>query len=212
MNTGQHHSIALRALPLLAYLMGSIPWGILLTWLFTSADIRQQGSGNIGATNVSRVAGPTMGLLTFAGDTLKGALPVYLAFKLLGLNQGLNDFFLSIVGLSAFFGHLYPLFLKFKSGGKGVATAAGCFVVLAPLACLAALSTFILLLFFSRRVSAGSLAAALVLPVTGWYSTHSWQITTAAALMSIFIFIRHRDNIRRLIAGTEPKFKEKQRP
>jgi glycerol-3-phosphate acyltransferase PlsY len=211
-NTGQHHSIALRALPLLAYLMGSIPWGILLTWLFTSADIRQQGSGNIGATNVSRVAGPTMGLLTFAGDTLKGALPVYLAFKLLGLNQGLNDFFLSIVGLSAFFGHLYPLFLKFKSGGKGVATAAGCFVVLAPLACLAALSTFILLLFFSRRVSAGSLAAALVLPVTGWYSTHSWQITTAAALMSIFIFIRHRDNIRRLIAGTEPKFKEKQRP
>jgi glycerol-3-phosphate acyltransferase PlsY len=211
-NTGQHHSIALWALPLLAYLMGSIPWGILLTWLFTSADIRQQGSGNIGATNVSRVAGPTMGLLTFAGDTLKGALPVYLAFKLLGLNQGLNDFFLSIVGLSAFFGHLYPLFLKFKSGGKGVATAAGCFVVLAPLACLAALSTFILLLFFSRRVSAGSLAAALVLPVTGWYSTHSWQITTAAALMSIFIFIRHRDNIRRLIAGTEPKFKEKQRP
>jgi glycerol-3-phosphate acyltransferase PlsY len=211
-NTGQLHSIALWALPLLAYLMGSIPWGILLTRLFTSADIRQQGSGNIGATNVSRVAGPTMGLLTFAGDTLKGALPVYLAFQFLGLNKGLNDFFLSIVGLSAFFGHLYPLFLKFKSGGKGVATAAGCFVVLAPLACLAALSTFILLLFFSRRVSAGSLAAALVLPVTGWYSTHSWQITTAAALMSIFIFIRHRDNIIRLIAGTEPKFKEKQRP
>ena len=212
MNTGQNHSIALWGLPLLAYLLGSIPWGILLTRLFTSADIKQQGSGNIGATNVSRVAGPMMGLLTFAGDTLKGALPVYLAFKFLGPNQGFNDFFLSVVGLSAFFGHLYPLYLKFKGGGKGVATAAGCFVVLAPLACLAALSAFILLLFFSRRVSAGSLAAALVLPITSWYSTYSWQITAAAAIMSIFIFIRHKDNIRRLIAGTEPKFKEKQRP
>lgn len=205
------NSIILWGLPLFAFLLGSIPWGVVLTRLFTSADIRQQGSGNIGATNVSRVAGPTMGLLTFAGDILKGAVPVYLALKLTGQNQGVNDFFIAIVGLSAFFGHIYPLFTKFKSGGKGVATTAGCFVVLAPLACLAALSAFIFFLIASRRVSAGSLAAAVVLPIAGWYSTHSWEITTGAAIMSVFIFIRHRDNIKRLLSGTEPTYKDKQK-
>jgi len=210
MNTGNQHIIVLWGCPLFAYLLGSIPWGVVLTRLFTSADIRHEGSGNIGATNVSRVAGPTMGLLTFAGDILKGAVPVYLALKFAGQNQGVNDFFLAIVGLSAFFGHLYPVFMKFKSGGKGVATSAGCFAVLAPLACLAALSAFIFILLLSRRVSAGSLAAAVVLPITGWYSTHSWEITTGAAIMSVFIFIRHRDNIKRLLSGTEPLYKDKQ--
>jgi glycerol-3-phosphate acyltransferase PlsY len=204
------NSIILWGLPLFAFLLGSIPWGVVLTRLFTSADIRQQGSGNIGATNVSRVAGPTMGLLTFAGDILKGAVPVYLALKFAGQNQGVNDFFLAIVGLSAFFGHLYPVFMKFKGGGKGVATSAGCFVVLAPLACLAALSAFIFFLLSSRRVSAGSLAAAAVLPIAGWYSTHSWEIAAGAAIMSVFIFIRHRDNIKRLLSGTEPTYKDKQ--
>jgi len=203
--------IILWGLPLLAYLLGSIPWGVVLTRLFTSADIRKLGSGNIGATNVSRVAGPKMGLLTFAGDILKGAVPVFLALKFAGQNQGVNDIFLSIVGLSAFFGHLYPLFMKFKSGGKGVATSAGCFVVLAPLACLAALAAFIISLLSSRRVSAGSLAAAAVLPIAGWYSTHSREITTTAIIMSVFIFIRHRDNIRRLLSGTEPTYKDKQK-
>jgi len=208
-NTGNQHVIVLWGFPLFAYLLGSIPWGVVLTRLFTAADIRHEGSGNIGATNVSRVAGPTLGLLTFAGDILKGAVPVYLALKFAGQNQGVNDLFLAIVSLAAFFGHLYPLFMKFKSGGKGVATSAGCFVVLAPLACLAALSVFIIFLILSRRVSAGSLAAAVVLPIAGWYATHSWEITTAAAIMSVFIFIRHTDNIKRLLAGTEPTFRDK---
>lgn len=211
MTIGDQSIFILWGFPLIAYLLGSIPWGVVLTRLYTSADIRQQGSGNIGATNVSRVAGPTMGLLTFAGDILKGAVPVFLALKFAGQNQGVNDIFLSIVGLSAFFGHLYPLFMKFKSGGKGVATSAGCFVVLAPLACLAALAAFIISLLSSRRVSAGSLAAAAVLPIAGWYSTHSREITTTAIIMSVFIFIRHRDNIRRLLSGTEPTYKDKQK-
>jgi glycerol-3-phosphate acyltransferase PlsY len=209
MNTGDQHSIILWGFALFAYLLGSIPWGVVLTRLFTASDIRQQGSGNIGATNVSRVAGPTLGLLTFAGDILKGAVPVYLALKFAGQHQGVNDFFLAIVGLAAFFGHLYPLFMKFKSGVKGVATAAGCFGVLAPLACLAALSAFIIFLLLSRRISAGSLASAVVLPIAAWFSTHSWEITAGAAIMSVFIFIRHRDNIKRLIAGTEPTFSAK---
>jgi glycerol-3-phosphate acyltransferase PlsY len=208
MNTGVHQTIIFWGLSIFAYLLGSIPWGIVLTRLFSSADIRRQGSGNIGATNVSRVAGPSLGLLTFIGDVLKGAVPVYLALKFSG-QHGINDLILAAVGLAAFCGHLYPLFMKFKSGGKGVATTAGCFVILAPLACLIALSAFIVFLLLSRRVSAGSLAAAAVLPIAVWLTTHSWEITAAAGIMTVFIFIRHTDNIKRLLSGTEPTFKEK---
>ena len=210
MNTGVQHTIFVWGLPIFAYLLGSIPWGLVLTRLCSSADIKRQGSGNIGATNVSRVAGPTLGLLTFTGDVLKGAVPVYLALRFALQNQGVNDLFLSVVSLAAFFGHLYPLFMKFKSGGKGVATTAGCLVILAPLACLMALSAFIIFLLLSRRVSAGSLAAGIVLPIAVWFATNSWGITGAAATMSVFIFIRHTENIKRLISGTEPTFKDKQ--
>jgi len=202
--------VSFIGLPAFAYLLGSIPWGIVLTRVFTSVDIRQQGSGNIGTTNVSRVAGSTLGLLTFLGDVLKGAVPVYLALILAGKNQGTGDLLPAMVALATFFGHLYPLFMKFKGGGKGVATCAGCFVVLSPLACLAALLTFIVGLFSSKRVSAGSLAAAAVLPWGAGFSTGSVQITISAVIMAVFIYVRHRDNIKRLISGTEPKFKEKQ--
>ena len=207
MNAGVQYTIFLWGFPIFAYLLGSIPWGIVFTRLYSSADIKRQGSGSIGATNVSRVAGPTLGLLTFTGDVLKGAVPVYLALRFALQNQGVNDLFLSVVSLAAFFGHLYPLFMKFKSGGKGVATTAGCLVILAPLACLMALSAFIIFLLLSRRVSAGSLAAGVVLPIVVWFATNSWEITAAAATMSVFIFIRHTENIKRLISGTEPKFK-----
>jgi glycerol-3-phosphate acyltransferase PlsY len=169
-------------------------------------DIRQQGSGNIGTTNVSRVAGLTLGLLTFSGDVIKGAVPVYLAFILAGENQSTGDLILAIAALAAFFGHLYPLFMKFKDGGKGVATCAGCFVVLSPLACLSALLTFIVVLFSSKRVSAGSLAAAAVLPGVVWFFTDALPVTVSAVIMTVFIFVRHRDNIKRMISGTEPKF------
>ncbi len=196
-------------LPALAYLLGSIPWGVVLTRIFTSVDIRQQGSGNIGTTNVSRVAGSTLGLLTFVGDVLKGAVPVFLAIILAGKYQSTGDLLPAIVALAAFFGHLYPLFMKFKDGGKGVATCAGCFVVLSPPACLSALLTFIVVLFLSKRVSAGSLAAAAVLPCAAWFSADALHITVSAVIMALFIFMRHRDNIRRLLSGTEPKFRQK---
>lgn len=204
-----YHVLGFVGLPVFAYLLGSIPWGLVLTRLFTSVDIRQQGSGNIGTTNVSRVAGSTLGLLTFSGDVLKGAVPVYLAFILAGINQSRGDLLISIAALAAFFGHLYPLFMKFKDGGKGVATCAGCFVVLSPLACLSALLTFIVVLFTSRRVSAGSLAAAAVLPGVVWFSTDSLPVTVSAGIMTVFIFVRHRDNIKRMISGTEPRFRDK---
>jgi glycerol-3-phosphate acyltransferase PlsY len=201
--------VSFICLPAFAYLLGSIPWGVVLTRLFTSVDVRQQGSGNIGATNVSRVAGSTLGVLTFLGDVLKGAVPVYLALMAAGKSQGTGDLLPAIVALAAFSGHLYPLFMKFKGGGKGVATCAGCFVALAPLACLSALLAFIVVLFSSKRVSAGSLAAAAVLPWAAWFSTDSLYITASAVIMAVFIGVRHKDNIKRLISGTEPKFKEK---
>lgn len=208
---GSYNIIARFGLPIFAYLLGSIPWGLVLTRLFTSIDIRNQGSGNIGTTNVSRVAGSALGMLTFLGDVLKGTVPVLFAATILNSDQGPGDTYVSIVALAAFFGHLYPLFTKFKDGGKGVATTAGCFVVLAPLACLIALGAFILLLFTSRYVSIGSLAAAIVLPLAVWLSTHSMSLTMGAGVMSLFIFLRHSSNIKRLFSGEEPEFREKNR-
>ena len=106
-NTQFYHIISFLGLPAFAYLLGSIPWGVVLTRTFTSVDVRQQGSGNIGTTNVSRVAGSTLGLLTFIGDVLKGAVPVYLVFILAGENQNTGDLLFAIVALAAFFGHFY---------------------------------------------------------------------------------------------------------
>ena len=196
-------------LPIFAYLLGSISWGLVLTRLFSTVDIRKQGSGNIGATNVSRVAGSTLGMFTFVGDILKGVVPVLIAVVVSDAVNHWVDIYLSIVALGAFGGHLYPVYTKFKPGGKGVATTAGCFVVLAPLACLIALGTFILLIAITRYISVGSLAAALVLPFAVWFFTSSIPLTVCAAIMTVFIFLRHRQNIRRLFSGTDPKFKER---
>lgn len=189
--------------------MGSIPWGLVLTRLFTTVDIRSQGSGNIGATNVSRVAGSTLGILTFAGDILKGALPVFIAVSLAVAFNSWADIWFSAVALAAFLGHLYPVFTGFKAGGKGVATAAGCFIVLSPFACLIALGVFILLIVVTRYVSVGSMGAAITLPLAVWFRTHSIALTGSAAVIGLFIFLRHSQNIKRLIQGTEPSFKER---
>jgi glycerol-3-phosphate acyltransferase PlsY len=196
-------------LTIIAYLLGSIPWGVVLTRIFTSVDIKEQGSGNIGTTNVSRVAGSTLGMLTFIGDVFKGTVSVFAAFMLTTGNQPADDVLLATVALAAFFGHLYPFYMKFKNGGKGVATCAGCFVVLAPLACLMALFVFIVILLSAKRVSAGSLAAAAVLPGAVWFTAESIWFTAGAVIMAIFVFIRHSTNIKRLIAGTEPGFKDR---
>jgi glycerol-3-phosphate acyltransferase PlsY len=120
--------LKLPALVIFAYMLGSVPCGFILTKLFTTLDIRQKGSGNIGATNVRRIAGNRLGIITLAGDVLKGAFPVYLAIKLTGVNGFWAEIYISLIAVSALSGHLFPVFLKFKGGGKGVATAAGCFM------------------------------------------------------------------------------------
>jgi glycerol-3-phosphate acyltransferase PlsY len=205
----QTFNLLLFGLPVFAYLLGSIPWGVILTRRFASIDIRNRGSGNIGATNVLRVAGTTLGTLTFIGDFLKGAVPVFLAQTMVAPSDGPGDISLAIVALAAFFGHLYPLYTKFKSGGKGVATAAGCYAVICPPACLVALLVFIVLLFGARRVSVGSLAAAAVLPLATWFFSRSVVAAAAAGLVTVFIFVRHGDNLKRLISGNEPEFRKK---
>ncbi len=192
------------ALPFFAYLLGSIPWGLVLTRMFTSIDIRRQGSGNIGATNVRRLAGPALGALTLAGDALKGAVPVWLALTLVAPGGVRGESYIAVVALCAFAGHLYPVFLKFKSGGKGVATAAGCFLVISPAAGIVVILVFIMFVCWLDRVSAGSLAAAAVLPIAVWEASHSGIFTVCAVAITIFIYIRHKDNIKRLLSGTEP--------
>jgi len=187
-----------------AYLLGSIPWGLILTRRFTSVDIRQVGSGNIGAANVMRIAGSRLGMMTLAGDGLKGVFPVWLAVVVAGPDDFWNEIIISLVVLSSLSGHLYPIYLKFKSGGKGVATAAGCFLVISPLAFAVVIPVFIIIICLSKRVSAGSLAAAAVLPFAVRMFTHSEIMTGCAVVTTIFIFFRHIDNIKRLLSGTEP--------
>ena len=196
-------------LPLFAYLLGSIPWGLVLTRLFTSIDIRQLGSGNIGATNVRRVAGTTLGALTLAGDVLKGAFPVWLAVTITAPNELWGEIYISLVAIAAFSGHLYPVYMKFKDGGKGVATAGGCFVVISPMACVVAILIFILFICLFKRVSASSLAAVAALPVAVWYVTGSGVLTGCAVVTAIFIYFRHIDNIKRLLTGAEPSIRNK---
>lgn len=189
---------------LLAYLLGSIPFGIVLTRLFTDIDIRKAGSGNIGATNVRRLAGTPLGVLTLIGDVAKGAAPVALSQTLPPPTWLADDIGVSLVALAAFCGHLYPAYTRMKEGGKGVATAAGCLAVISPVAVLAALAVFLLAAVASKRVSAGSLAGAAALPAAVWWTTHSAAFSGCALVLAVGIFVRHRANIRRLIDGTEP--------
>jgi len=197
--------IKLFVLLVFAYLLGSIPWGIVLTRLFTSVDIRREGSGNIGATNVVRIAGPTLGVLTLMGDMLKGGIPVWIAGVLTTPNSFWGEIYISLVALAAFSGHLYPLFMRFKKGGKGVATAAGCFAVISPVAFMVAILVFIMFVCWLNIVAVASLAAATVLPVAVWKATGSGVFTGFAVVTAIFVYFRHTDNIKRLLKGTEPQ-------
>jgi acyl phosphate:glycerol-3-phosphate acyltransferase len=183
-----------------AYLVGSIPTGLLLGKAF-GVDIRTTGSGNIGATNVYRTLGRTVGIMTLVGDCLKGLIPVLVAKWM-----GFPDLGVAVVGLAAFVGHVYTVFLGFK-GGKGVATALGVFLGLSPLAVLAALAIFVGVLLKWRYVSLGSIVAAAAMPVIVAVLDPRVTIVAVTALISCLVIQKHRENIRRLQAGTESKFK-----
>jgi len=183
-----------------AYLVGAIPTGLLLGKAM-GVDIRASGSGNIGATNAYRTLGKKVGILTLAGDCLKGIVPV-LALKLMGV----PDLWVVLGGLAAFLGHVYTVFLGFK-GGKGVATALGVFLVISPLAVLCSLMVFLLVVWKWRYVSLGSITAAAAMPLFVILIEHKSFPTLLAIIVASIIVQKHRENIERLKAGTESKFK-----
>jgi acyl phosphate:glycerol-3-phosphate acyltransferase len=199
-------SITVNLIPLAAYLLGSIPFGLLLTKLFGGGDVRKAGSGNIGATNVTRVVGPLAGILTLAFDTAKGAAAVWLAGRF--TNESAT--WMMIAGFVVLLGHCFPVWLKFK-GGKGVATALGVFLALCPLAAVSALLLFVICVAYWRYVSLGSVAAAAAMPLLIyflWAPHHAPPIiidvgTLAIALLVIY---KHDGNLQRLVEGTEPRF------
>ena len=182
-----------------SYLLGSIPTGYIVGAL-AGVDIRKVGSGNIGATNVARVVGKKRGLLTLIADVGKGFIPVFVAGRL-----GLSHTAVALVAIAAFLGHLYPLFLKFR-GGKGVATALGILLAIAPMATLVSMAVFAVVAVSSRLVSLGSIVAALTAPIMLWSLSYSPTVIATGVFLAVMITMRHRDNIQRLFAGTEPRF------
>jgi glycerol-3-phosphate acyltransferase PlsY len=186
-----------------AYLLGSIAFGILVSKLFGLPDPRTVGSGNIGATNVARSGKKSAALLTLLGDVFKGWFPVWLA-----LQSGMLMWVVSAVGLAVFFGHLYPIYYRFK-GGKGVATALGVMLAISPLLALAALVTWLLVFVVSRYSSLAAIAAAALAPVFAWFLLPYKDYVITVLVMSIFLIWRHRSNIQKLLAGTESGFGKK---
>lgn len=199
--------ITICGIVVLAYFIGSIPTGILLTRLFAGRDIRRQGSGNVGATNVRRVAGNKLGIVVLGADVLKGVVPVFLTMQLHGI-LGSGFFWelgVSLAAFGAFAGHLYPVYFKGRSGGKGVATAGGGVLLISPVALAGAVVVFILSVWHRRMVSIGSLSGAAVLPIFIWFSSRSIIFSVLAVMIAVFIFYRHGANIRRMREGTEPR-------
>jgi len=183
--------VLLLTVVVLPYLVGSIPFGVLVTKAFAGKDVRTVGSGNIGATNVVRAAGRTAGILTLILDALKGALPAYAAMKLAGVPLA------ALAGYCAFLGHVFPFTLRFK-GGKGVATALGVLVVLAPWAALAALAAYGLLLAATRVSALGSLGAVVAVLVTVCAVPYSPPVIGLSFALAVVIVWRHRENLARL--------------
>ncbi len=188
------------ALVALGYLAGSIPFGVLLTRWFAGKDVRAGGSGNIGATNVTRVAGKKVGAAVLLLDAGKGALPVLLAMRL----QPAEYWVHFAVALAAFLGHVFPVWLKFK-GGKGVATAAGVLAVLLPLAAAAGFAVFAILVAIFRVASIGSLAGGITALAVSWFLAKPVQYPILGAVLLALMIFTHRGNISRLLSRRENK-------
>jgi acyl phosphate:glycerol-3-phosphate acyltransferase len=190
----------------LAYLLGSIPFGYLLVRIFRKQDIRATGSGNIGATNVARSGAKGLGLATLALDLGKAWLAVFLAQRL-GANLP-NPYDLAVAaGIAAILGHVFPVWLGFR-GGKGVASGLGVFLALTWPSALAILAVFLVIFFLTRFVSLASIVAAAAFPLFGFHfvALRTPIVITGFLFIPLLIIVKHHQNIRRLLAGTESRF------
>jgi len=191
---------------LLSYLVGGIPFGLIFSRA-VGKDVRQEGSGNIGATNVNRVLGKKLGALTLLCDVLKGFLPVFTAAYFLPPTVD-SEWIIALCGLSAVVGHMFSVYLGF-TGGKGVATALGVFLFYSPLAVFCLLILFIAVVYLSGFVSAGSLVAAAVVPFLLFFFGSGIEIVLVAFVITMLIWTKHGANIKRLKAGEEKSWKTK---
>jgi glycerol-3-phosphate acyltransferase PlsY len=196
----------LPLLILLGYLLGSLPFAVIVSRLFGLADPRSFGSGNPGATNVLRTGNKLAAVLTLVGDALKGWAAMALADAL-----GADGAGVAVAGLAAFVGHLFPLFLGFK-GGKGVATALGVLAGFSGWLALICAATWLAAALISRYSSLAALLAAVTAPAAGWALGLSPEAQWVLLVMAGFLILRHKDNIRRLLAGTESRLGSKKKP
>ncbi len=195
---------AAAALVGLGYLLGSLSFAVLLVRLATGEDIRARGSGNAGATNVLRAHGKRLGLAVAALDIAKGALAVFLVRQVTADSR-----YAAAAGFAAILGHVFPVFHSFR-GGKGVATAVGAFAVLAPWATLVCVAIFVAVVMATRYVSLGSVVAMVLLPPVAGALFHApLPVVVAAAATAVLIVLKHRENLRRLVLGSERKLGQK---
>ncbi len=192
-------------IPIIAYALGSIPFGLLIVKATRGGDIRDSGSGNIGAANVTRTAGAVAGLVTFILDAAKGYLPVWLAARW----SGGSARWLTVAAVCAVLGHMFPVWLGFR-GGKGVATSAGAFIPICAMAVIAAAVLWIVVVFFWRYVSLGSIAAAAAMPILVYLlyapgHAPPTVLSFGTMLIAVMVIWKHRENVQRILAGTESR-------
>ncbi len=190
-----------------AYLLGSIPFGVLISKKVARLDITKAGSGNIGATNVAREVGLKWGVITLLADVLKGFIPVVLARYLLGSSIEMNEALKGMIGLTALLGHQFPVYSHFR-GGKGVATCLGVFLAISPISCLFSGVMFFILVALWRYISLGSILGALTMPIWLYLTGHSTFMILPSLVMSLLITFQHRGNIQRLIQGNERRWEK----
>jgi len=192
---------------LFGYLLGSVPTGLILSKLFSKVDPRKIGSKNIGATNIYRTAGKTLGILTLVGDLLKGAIPIWMAILWSPHDAGgIPGFWVALVGLSPILGHIFPIFLGFK-GGKGVSTALGTYLLVSPVAVLIEILIFAFVVWKWRMIALGSMVCATSIPVLIALFRNERVYFVLSVVMAGLILFRHQSNIGRLLQGTENKWK-----
>jgi len=191
---------------ILSYLIGAIPTGVILSRLFGRGDLQQQGSKNIGATNVSRVMGKKWGILTLLGDVLKGMIAVWIGQWGLSGFPGSTGYPLAVIAFAAFLGHCFPVYLAFK-GGKGVATALGIFLIFSPLVVLLAIPIFVVTTYLGKFVSLGSMVSAFSFPILLGWLHYPAETVVLSLFIALGIVLKHHENIKRIFRGEEKSWR-----